>query len=162
LSGDPTHEFSLPKFVKQTLDDPMVKLLIKGSNLTLVQFQTFLIDYIVSQKGLQMNENSGKMYSRVDKTLVSRGAFNRTLAQATRNIIQSIYTVFLLGYVEIFDTPTLEPFIETSNELRSYVDRLRVSMQGEDVEQEEALATLAQELQNTIGNLVRLRRLRPL
>lgn len=128
----------------------------------MVQFQTFLIDYIVSQKGLQMNENSGKMYSRVDKTLVSRGAFNRTLAQATRNIIQSIYTVFLLGYVEIFDTPTLEPFIETSNELRSYVDRLRVSMQGEDTEQEGALATLAQELQNTIGNLVRLRRLRPL
>jgi hypothetical protein len=56
---------------------------------------------------------------------VSRGAFYRTLRQARRNVISSIYTIFLLGYIGLFDSPRLEPFIEVSNALRDLSERMR-------------------------------------
>jgi len=57
------------------------------------------------------------------KGKISRGAFNRTLKQAKMNIIRSIFTIFLLGYLKIADSTTLLlQAIEVSNKLRDYVE----------------------------------------
>jgi len=148
--------------MKQTLNDPIVKILINGSNLTSVQFQTFLIDHISHHKSTESEKYSHIPHFRLDRKDISRGSFNRTLSQATRNIIRSIYTVFLLGYVSIFDTPALEPFIEASSQIRSYLDRLRSLEQQPDEESARAVATLSRELNDVIENLAGVRRLRSL
>jgi len=62
---------------------------------------------------------------RLIKTGVSRGSFNRTLAQAKYNTIKSLYTIILLGYLGILDTPHLNPYIEISNRIRDYIEAYR-------------------------------------
>jgi hypothetical protein len=153
---------SLEDMMKQTLNDPIVRILINGSNLTSIQFQTFLIDHIIHHKSTENEKYGYATHFRLDKKHISRGSFNRTLSQATRNIIRSIYTVFLLGYVGIFDTPILEPFIEASSEIRAYLDRLRSLEEQSDEEKARAVATLSQELNTVIENLAGVRRLRNL
>ncbi|UCB59322.1 MAG: hypothetical protein JSV67_03250, partial [Thermoplasmatales archaeon] len=49
------------------------------------------------------------------------GSFNRTLKQANININKTINTVLLLGYLGIFKTPQLQPFIQISNDLNRYI-----------------------------------------
>ncbi len=139
--------------MKRTLSDPIVRILIDKSNLTPIQFQTFLTDRIMKQNSANMKENKKNMCMRMDLAQITRGSFNRTLNQATRNIIRSIYTIFLLGYVGIFDDPTLEPFIEASNQIRSYLDRLRSSEHRLDADGARALATLLEDLKKTVENL---------
>ena len=97
---------------------------------------------------------------RADRADVSRGSFNRTLDQATRNIIRSIYTVFLLGYVGMLDDPSFEPFMETSSQMRSYLDQVRSVQKPRDEEYARILATLAEELSTAIEHLAGIRRLR--
>jgi hypothetical protein len=36
-------------------------------------------------------------------------------------VIRSIYTILLLGYVGLFDTPALQPFTELSDTIQTYV-----------------------------------------
>jgi len=139
--------------MKQTLNDPIVRILIDKSNLTPIQFQTFLTDRIMKQNSVNIKKNKKNAYVRIDKEQISRGSFNRTLNQATRNVIRSIYTIFLLGYVGIFDDPTLEPFIEASNQIHSYLDRLRSGEHRMDGEGARALAALSEDLRKTVENL---------
>jgi len=73
----------------RSLNDPIVKILTKNSRLTKTQLETFLIDALaenLAEKSLRYEE---KAKLRLLRTGVSRGAFNRTLKQARRNIIQS-------------------------------------------------------------------------
>jgi len=55
----------------------------------------------------------------------SRGAFNRTLQQARTNIAEAVYTVLLLGYGGLLESPSLAPFLEASERLRSKTEQLR-------------------------------------
>ncbi len=57
---------------------------------------------------------------RTDRTSLSRGAFDRTLIQARKNITEAIYTILMLGYTGLLESPQLEPFLEVGNRLRSY------------------------------------------
>jgi hypothetical protein len=77
------------------LNDPIVKILAKNSQLTKTQLETLLIDVLA--------ENiSGK--------------------QLKYNVIKSIYTVLLLGYLGVFDSTTLDPYLEIANKLHEYVE----------------------------------------
>jgi len=58
---------------------------------------------------------------------ISRGALNRTLRQARENISEAIHTILLLGYGGLFDSPSLAPFVEASERLRSQTAQLRES-----------------------------------
>jgi len=149
LDGQPDRKRS----VKQALDDPLVKILLRESNLTPIQLETFLIDHIVSKNSRNKKEMTVRMALRIDREQITRGSFNRTLLQASRNVIRSIYTIFLLGYLGIFDSPCLEPFISTSNQIRSYMDRLRTQEGKTTQENERIILALAQELRATIENL---------
>ncbi len=51
---------------------------------------------------------------------VSRGSFSRTLSQARKNIISSIYTILLLSYVGIYDTYPFEEYKNLAEKLSEY------------------------------------------
>ena len=104
------------------LNDPIVKILSKNSQLTKTQLETLLIDVLaenVSGKYLKYDE---KASLRLTKAKISRGSFNRTLKQSKENVIKSIYTVLLLGYLGIFESTTLDPYLEIANKLKEYVE----------------------------------------
>jgi hypothetical protein len=104
------------------LNDPIVKILAKNSQLTKTQLETLLIDVLaenISDKQLNYDE---KAALRLTKAKISRGSFNRTLKQSRENVIKSIYTVLLLGYLGIFESTTLDPYLEIANKLHEYVE----------------------------------------
>jgi hypothetical protein len=113
----------IQKWIKTSLSDPIVKLLAKNSHLTKAQLETLLIDVLVeniTEKRLKYEEKS-----RLRISAVSRGSFNRTLRQARWNVIQSINTILLLGYLGVFETTRLDPYLEVANKLRIYMEAHR-------------------------------------
>ena len=109
---------------------------MKTSHLTKIQVETFLID-VLAEKITDHNiiyEQKAKL--RLLKSGVSRGSFNRTLAQARRNVVKSIYTVILLGYLGVFDTPRLDPYIEIGNKIQTYAEAFRDAWTNKNVSAE--------------------------
>jgi hypothetical protein len=104
------------------LNDPIVDILAKNSQLTKTQLETLLIDILsenIAGKELKYDE---KAALRLTRSKISRGSFNRTLKQSRENVIKSIYTVLLLGYLGVFETTTLDPYLEIANKLHEYVE----------------------------------------
>ncbi len=104
------------------LNDPIVQILAKNSQLTKTQLETLLIDILsenISGKQLKYDD---KAALRLTRAKISRGSFNRTLKQSRENVIRSIYTVLLLGYLGVFESTTLDPYLEIANKLHEYVD----------------------------------------
>ncbi|MDH5461375.1 MAG: hypothetical protein OEX09_04035, partial [Candidatus Bathyarchaeota archaeon] len=98
------------KWLKRSLDDPFVGMLSKNSHLTKTQLETLLIDILAenaTEKALKYQEKA-----KLRLSTVTRGAFNRTLRQARKNIIRSIYTILLLGYLGVFEDTSLNPYLE--------------------------------------------------
>jgi hypothetical protein len=105
-----------------SINDPIAKIMADNSHLTQTQLETLLIDILsdnISGKSLKYAE---KARLRLTKAKISRGAFNRTLKQAKENVTKSIYTVILLGYLGLFETTTLDPYLEIANQLHTYLD----------------------------------------
>jgi hypothetical protein len=113
---------SVQAWLNGALNDPIVKVLAKNSQLTKTQLETLLIDILaenIARKQLKYDE---KARLRLTKAKLSRGSFNRTLKQAKENVIKSIYTVLLLGYLGVFESTTLDPYLEIANKLKDYVE----------------------------------------
>lgn len=113
---------STTTWLNQALNDPIAKILVKNSQLTRIQLETLLIDILaenISGKQLKYDE---KAKLRLTKAKISRGSFNRTLSQSKENVIKSIYTILLLGYLGVFESSTLDPYLEIANKLRDYVE----------------------------------------
>ena len=104
------------------LNDPIVKILSKNSQLTKTQLETLLIDLLAENIAGKQLKYDEKARFRLTKSKISRGSFNRTLKQSKENVIKSIYTVLLLGYLGVFESTTLDPYLEIANKLREYVD----------------------------------------
>jgi hypothetical protein len=136
----------------------MVKILSKNSNLTKIQLETLLIDVLaenISDKQLKYGEKA-----RIRFLAVSRGAFNRSLRQARRNVIQSIYTILLLGYLGILEEMSLEPYIEVANRLKAYINTQRKA--AKKMPKEERLKTilrLHEELKRRLEELANPRKM---
>ena len=105
--------------------DPIVEILLKNSQLTKTQLETLLIDLLAEKISGKRIAYETKAKMRLIKSGVSRGSFNRTLAQARNNTIRSIYTLILLGYLGVLDTPNLDPYIEIANRIRDYMEAYR-------------------------------------
>jgi hypothetical protein len=137
------------------LNDPIVKILSKNSQLTKIQLETLLIDFLaenMSGKQLKYDEKAGL---RLTKAKLSRGAFNRTLKQSKENVIKSIYTVLLLGYLGVFETTTLDPYLEIANKLKEYTEAHQDTL-GEDNEQKDrlkAMEIIREELETSLKHL---------
>lgn len=117
--------------IRDTLRDPVVEKLLTRSSLTVAQFETLLIDqlgYEMANKHLTRQEMA--LVMRKEKG-ISRGALNRTLRQARQNISEAIHTVLLLGYNGMIDSPSLAPFLEASEQLKSQTLQLK-ELAGKD------------------------------
>jgi len=111
--------------LKRLLEDPISKILLNNSLLSMIQLETLLIDLLSEDITGYSLKYKDKAKLRLNDKGVSRGSFNRTLKQANTNINKSINTIFLLGYLGIFKTPQLQPFIEVSNNLNRYIKKYK-------------------------------------
>jgi len=146
---------SVQGWLEGILQDPITKILMKNSHLTRAQIETLLIDILsenIAERKLVYEE---KARLRLLKEGVSRGAFNRTLKQARGNVIKSIYTVILLGYLGILETPNLEPYIEIANKLRTYTEAYRSLIKNRKTGKErlKMINLLQKELEEGLSNL---------
>lgn len=155
LVGELKVKKNLQKWIDVSLNDSIVKILLKNSHLTKTQIETLLIDVLttnLSEKQLKYEE---KAQLRLRKTKVSRGAFNRTLKQAQKNIIKSIYTIFLLGYLGVFEHASLDSYLEVASKLETYITIYRntFGMSKDLDEKAKAINRFREELQAVLEQL---------
>jgi hypothetical protein len=147
-------------------DDPLVKRLLKYSGLTKIQLETLLINFLFDEivgkdggmydtKGLArvQKESSRAWRAKAYPKGVSRGAFRRVLFQACRNVVRSMYTLFLLGYIGVLETPGLRAYIELSDTVTQYKEKMEARRQeGSPTEtsQSDAFRLLEKSLMNMI------------
>lgn len=137
------------------MNDPFAKILSKNSNLTKTQLETLLIDILaenITEKTLKTEE---KAKLRLLKADISRGSFNRTLQQARKNVIQSIYTILLLGYLGIFEDTRLDPYLEVANKLQTYMSAYKdmIGNEGTKGEYLRIVRMLHEELESSLERL---------
>jgi len=113
------------KWLMRSINDPIARILMKNSHLTKTQLETLLIDVLAESLGGKSLKYEEKAKLRLLKTGISRGAFNRTLKQARTNVIQSVYTILLLGYLGVFEDTRLDPYLEAANKLQAYMSAYR-------------------------------------
>ena len=118
-------------WIKEIFKDGIVQFLMKNSHLTKKQLETFLIDVLAEKIFNNKFTYEEKASLRISSKKITRGAFNRSLRQARKNIIKSIYTVLLLGYLGIFDDSSLYPYIEISNRLGEFKERYKAIMESD-------------------------------
>ena len=124
---------NVQKWLTQSISDPITKILAKNSNITKTQLETLLIDILANNMSEKPLNNEEKAKLRLLKAGISRGSFNRTLRQAKRNVIQSLYTILLLGYLGVFEDPRLEPYLEVANKLQTYMSAYKDMMGGKGI-----------------------------
>ena len=136
---------NLTSGTKQVLKEPILKKLQEGSTLSLAQLETLLIDLVVE-------DNYGSHITYEDKASyrsksgsrsrgVSRGAFNRTLNQARRNVTRCLYTMLLLAYLGLFDSTVFRPFEVVATRIGDY-RRIRDILAGKTELSKEDLETV--------------------
>jgi len=139
-------EENAQKWLQGALNDPIAKILLKTSNLTKIQLETLLIDILAenyTNKPLNYEEK-GRL--RLTKAAVSRGSFNRTVAQAKKNVTESIYTILLLGYLGVIQSTSLAPYQEVSNKLQKYTTAYKTLSEGpEDISTQLRMINLIRE-----------------
>ncbi|MHA1839198.1 MAG: hypothetical protein ACTSVM_05095 [Candidatus Ranarchaeia archaeon] len=117
-------------------EDRIIKKLLRHSNLTRIQFETLLINFHLDErfgKRVKYDRKSKLRKTRITRgpkkpsrrTGVTRGAFRRVLGQAGNNVIKSIYTIMLLAYVGLIDSPSLQPYVQLSDMLQSYLEDVK-------------------------------------
>ncbi|MDH7477267.1 MAG: hypothetical protein QHH17_02665 [Candidatus Bathyarchaeota archaeon] len=142
-------------WLTNALNDPIVKMLAKNSHLTKTQLETLLIDILaenISGKQLKYDE---KARLRLSKAKISRGAFNRTLKQAKENVIKSIYTILLLGYLGVFEDTKLDPYLEIANKLHEFMEAYKEipNKDGALGEHLKLIKMVKEELENSLKKL---------
>jgi len=134
--------------IRSLTRDPVTKLLLGNSQLTIPQFETLLADSVSGESHVRKGR---RRFYRPSGRKLSRGAFNRTLIQAENNVMRSIYTILLLGYVGLYDSPALQPFIELSDTLQSYIQQTRQAGTGDKA----AIDQFKERLTDGISSLAR-------
>jgi hypothetical protein len=137
------------------LSDPIVQILTKNSQLTKTQLETLLIDILaenLSDKQLKYDEKAGL---RLTKAKISRGSFNRTLKQSKENVIKSVYTILLLGYLGVFESTKLDPYLEIANKLHEYVEAHNAAPdeQNEPKDHAKLIEIIRKELETSLKDL---------
>jgi hypothetical protein len=70
---------------------------------------------IISENKLSFDE---KILFRSEK--VSRGSFSRSLSQARKNLISSMFTIVLFSYLGVFDERPFDEYYILAERLREY------------------------------------------
>ena len=145
--------------IKAFMSDPILKILLKNSNLTETQFETFLISIfanIFMQNGFSYDE-----IVHFRSTKVSKGAFNNSLRQARRNIIKALYTILLLSYIGIMDEGPFSEYTLLAGKLREYRDRCKALVEsGDDERARKVIKLVERELRKTLEEMANPKTLR--
>ena len=130
-------------FLNGALNDPIVQILAKNSQLTKTQLETLLIDVLAENMSGKQLKYDEKARLRLTKAKISRGSFNRTLKQSKENVIKSIYTVLLLGYFEI------------ANKLHEYIEAHMDTPHGGEgaKEHQKVIEIIREELETSLKRL---------
>lgn len=149
-------KMEVQKWLISLLTDPIAKILMRNSTLTKTQIETLLIDILTEKVTERRIGYDQKARLRLLKSGVSRGAFNRTLKQARNNVIKSMYTVILLGYLGILESPRLEPYLEVSNRLHTYTEAYRSLWKDKEAKSEHIrmVKMLQKELERGLKQLI--------
>jgi hypothetical protein len=130
---------------RQVLQEPILKLLMRESNLTETQLETLLIDLVIedSYKFHITYDDKASFRSRAGTRTrgVSRGAYNRTLKQARKNVTRCLYTMLLLTYLGLFELTIFRPFEEVAARIGDY-RRIREILAGKSELTQEDLETV--------------------
>lgn len=116
---------NLKNLVDRSFRDPIASILLKNSMITTIQYECLVIDFL--SDNMTDNKLTYKNKALLRSKKVSRGSFSRTLSQARKNIISSIYTILLLEYIGIFDTPPFDEYKNLADKLREYLDLIQSS-----------------------------------
>jgi len=146
---------SVREWLMRSMNDPIVKILAKNSNLTKIQLESLLIDFLATNIAGKTLRNEEKARLRLSKTEISRGSFNRTLKQARKNVIQSMYTILLLGYLGLFNSTRLDPYLEAASKLQDYVSAYKGILSNNEFADEHSriLNMLRKELESSLERL---------
>jgi len=104
--------------LQKTFKDPITDILLNNANITRIQFETLVIDMLtelISDNRLSLDE---KTLFRTNN--VSRGSFSRSLSQARKNVISSIFTIVLLSYIGVFDERPFDEYYVLAEKLKEY------------------------------------------
>jgi hypothetical protein len=139
---------SLNKTINRSFRDPVAALLLKSSNLTKIQYESLIIDYITDYvTDIELTYDKKALYR---SKRVSRGSFSRTLSQAKKNIISSIYTILLLSYVGVFDTSPFDEYRALSEKLHDYASYVK---NAENIDSKQFLTQIEIQLAHGIRTL---------
>jgi len=141
------------EFLNNTTRDPIARILLQHSTLTSIQFETVLISLLGQELYGKPLLSKEKTSLRPRPSTLTRGSFNRTLAQARKNVVKSIYTLILLGYVGLLDSPELTPFLELASRIRTYIDQRRSTVDSNSKERSKVVSLIAEELEKAIQAL---------
>lgn len=133
--------------IGETLRDLVLSKLLDQSNLTKTQFETILVDQLGSDLANKTLTREEMTYLRQVGGKISRGAFFRTLQQARSNISESIHTVLLLGYSGLLESPSLAPFLEASERLRSQTEQLKEDARNDPMLYHNLVSSLLEDLE---------------
>ena len=148
-------ENELQNMIERSFKDPIMAILLKNSNLTKVQYESLLINYFTDNMTNNALTYENKAIYRSKK--VSRGSFSRTLSQARKNIVSSIYTILLLSYVGIYDSYPFEEYKNLAEKLSEYT----ILTQDQDSpESRSRIKRLEVELANGIRSLAEPKQLK--
>ena len=145
---------------RQILDEPILKILLEQSSLTMTQLETFLIDIIIEDRYGDHIPYHDKAQIRSQKKGVSkgvtRGAFNRTLKQARKNITKCMFTILLLAYLDLFNYNIFRPFEETASNLKEYRNIRSILAEKEKLtpEELESYKVMERTILNTLDQLI--------
>ncbi len=94
--------------------DPVFSLLTRNSSLAKAQLETLLIDALSTEEAFNLTSDQK---ARLRRRKVSKGAFNRSLSQAYKNVRESLFTTLLMGYLGLLESPSLTSFLELGERL---------------------------------------------
>lgn len=129
--------------LNRLLKDNVLNILVRNSNLTPTQLETLIIDFLLEINYIEKANYDLKGLFRLKR--VSRGSFHRTLHQARKNIVSSLFTILLMIYIGIFDEAVLNEFKLLAERLKEYLSLARAI---NSVEDREALKAVEEELIN--------------
>jgi len=148
----------LKVWLGSALNDPVASILLKYSNLTKTQFESILID--LATENLSINGLKYEEKAKIRSKAVSRGSFNRSLSQARKNIIASIYTVLLLSYIGLLRGSVFEEYEILAERLRDYMT-LYTSYAEDPRAQTNLLKNIERELFEVVEKLAKPKELKP-
>ncbi len=153
---DISSDNDIKKVLKNIYNDPIANILQKNSKLSNIQYESLLIEYFLNNYSNKFITYENMAIFRTKK--VSRGSFSRTLSQARKNIISSIYTIILLTYLGIFETIPFDDYKNLAEKLSEYTLLLQ---DPDNYYTNSTLRKIENELMEGIKSLLQPKRLNP-